>query len=113
MTGCQFQRFNTLYRLYADKQANCLESKRLLMLPDYFYYRLTGIKTHEYTNATTTGMVNPLTGEFDQDLVRHWECAKRLFPKITQPGLCHPVRKEYSKTGLISVLVATHDTAKR
>lgn len=112
MTGCQFQRFNTLYQLYADKQANRLEkASDFLMLPDYFYYRLTGIKTHEYTNATTTGMVNPLTGEFDQDLVRTLGMPKRLFPKITQPGLCHPVRKEYSKTGLISVLVATHDTA--
>jgi rhamnulokinase len=51
------------------------------MLPDYFYYRLTGIKTHEYTNATTTGMVNPLTGEFDQDLVRTLECRSACFRK--------------------------------
>ena len=66
-TGIQFQPFNTIYQLYADKLAGRLDGVTdFLMIPKYLMYRLTGSKAHEYTNATTTGLVSAVTGEFDQ-----------------------------------------------
>ena len=57
-TGIQFQPFNTIYQLYADQAAGRLEGVTdFLMIPEYLMYRLTGVKRHEYTNATTTGLV--------------------------------------------------------
>ena len=65
-TGIQFQPFNTLYQLYADKLARRLEQATdFLMMPEYLMYRLCGVKSHEYTNATTGGMVSAETGEYD------------------------------------------------
>lgn len=39
------------------------------MLPDYFHFLLTGVKKQEYTNATTTGMVNALTRSWDEEIL--------------------------------------------
>ena len=60
-TGIQFQRFNTLYQLLAikDKKPEILDNaKAFLMIPDYFNLLLTGQKVNEYTNATSTQLVN-------------------------------------------------------
>ena len=64
-TGIQFQSFNTLYQLYDDKMRGRLQDVTdFLMIPEYLTYRLTGVKLHEYTNATTTGLVNSRKGEY-------------------------------------------------
>lgn len=61
--GCQFQPFNSIYQLYADKVAGRLDGGTdFLMIPEYLLYKLCGVKTREYTNATTMGMVNAQTG---------------------------------------------------
>ena len=58
-TGCQFQPFNSIYQLYADKLAGRLEGVTdFLMIPEYLLWKLCGVKAKEYTNATTTGMVS-------------------------------------------------------
>ena len=65
-TGCQFQPFNSIYQLYADKLAGRLDGVTdFLMIPEYLLWKLCGVKSKEYTNATTTGMVNAKAGEFD------------------------------------------------
>ena len=64
-TGIQFQPFNTIYQLYADKMAGRLEGVTgFLMVPEYLMYKLCGTMSHEYTNATTGGMVSAVTGAF-------------------------------------------------
>lgn len=106
-TGCQFQPFNTIYQLYADKLAGCLEGVTdFLMVPEYLLWRLTGVKAKEYTNATTTGLVSAPTGEFDLELVEKLGLPAHLFPKLQKPGT---VIGEYQ--GIKAVLCATHDTA--
>lgn len=106
-TGCQFQPFNTVYQLCADKLAGRLEGVTdFLMVPEYLLWKLTGVKAREYTNATTTGLVNARTGEFDLELVEQLGLPARLFPRLQRPGT--PVG-EYR--GVRSVLCATHDTA--
>ena len=106
-TGIQFQPFNTIYQLYADKQAGRLEGVTdFLMMPEYLLWKLCGAKPKEYTNATTTGMVNVQTGEFDLGIVDSLGLPRELFPKLRQPGT---VIGEYQ--GIHCVLCATHDTA--
>ena len=69
-TGCQFQPFNSIYQLYADKLAGRLEGVTdFLMIPEYLLWKLCGVKAKEYTNATTTGMVSAETGEFDPEII--------------------------------------------
>ncbi len=105
-TGIQFQPFNTVYQLYADKLAGRLEGVTdFLMIPEYLMYRLCGVKSHEYTNATTGGLVSAETGEFDAGLLEALELPSELFHRLQQPGT---VIGEYE--GVKVVLCATHDT---
>ena len=106
-TGCQFQPFNSIYQLYADKLTGRLEGVTdLLMIPEYLLYKLCGVKAREYTNATTKGMVNAQTGTFDEEIPEKLGYPKHLFPPLSQPGT---VIGEYR--GIKCVLCATHDTA--
>ena len=104
--GCQFQPFNTVYQLYDDKCSGKLEGVTdMLMMPEYLMYKLCGVKAREYTNATTMGMVNAQTGEFDMEIVDALGYPRHLFPKLSQPGT---VIGQYE--GIRVVLCATHDT---
>ena len=106
-TGCQFQPFNSIYQLYADKLAGRLEGvTNFLMIPEYLLWKLCGVKSKEYTNATTTGMVNAETGEFDPKIISTLCLPAELFPKLQKPGT---ILGEYD--GIKCVLCATHDTA--
>ena len=105
-TGCQFQPFNTIYQLYDDKLQGRLEDATdLLMMPEYLLWKLCGVKAREYTNATTTGMINAATGEYDLEIVDALGYPRHLFPNLCQPGT---VLGEYE--GIQCVLCATHDT---
>ena len=105
-TGCQFQPFNSLYQLFDDKEKGRLEGVTdFLMVPEYLLYKLCGNKAKEYTNATTTGMVNAETGEFATDIISALGLPADLFPQLSQPAT---VIGEYE--GIPCVLCATHDT---
>ena len=105
-TGIQFQPFNTIYQLYADKLAGRLDTAcGFLMMPEYLLYKLCGVKSHEYTNATTGGMVSAETGEYDGEIIRALELPRRFFKPLQRPGT---VIGKY--TGIKCVLCATHDT---
>ena len=105
-TGCQFQPFNSIYQFYADKLTGRLEGVTdFLMIPEYLLWKLCGVKSREYTNATTTGMVNAETGKFDPEIISSARSAAHL-PQTQKPGT---VLGEYK--GIKCVLCATHDTA--
>ena len=105
-TGIQFQPFNTIYQLYADQLAGRLHGVTdFLMIPEYLMYRLCGVKSHEYTNATTGGMVSAETEEFDPEIVRALGLPEHLFQRLQPPGT---VIGAYE--GINVVLCATHDT---
>ena len=110
--GCQFQPFNSIYQLYDDKLKGRLgEATDMLMIPEYLMYKLCGVKAREYTNATTTGMVN---GEFDMEISRRLGYPEHLFPKLSQPktllGDLLPEIAGKVKGSCKVVLCATHDT---
>ena len=105
-TGCQFQPFNSIYQLCADKLDGRLDGVTdFLMMPEYLLWKLCGVKSKEYTNATTTGMVSAETGEFDSEIISALGLPP-IFPKLKKPGM---VLGEYD--GIKCVLCATHDTA--
>ena len=105
-TGIQFQPFNTIYQLYADKLAGRLDRAcGFLLIPEYLMYKLCGEKSHEYTHATTGGMVNAETGEYDGEIIRALDLPKAFFKPLQQPGT---VIGKYK--GINVVLCATHDT---
>ena len=86
-TGIQFQAFNTVYQLYDDKRTGrSAKARSFLMLPDYFHFLLTGVKKQEYTNATTTGMVNALTHTWDEEIIEKLDYKKEWFGELAQPG---------------------------
>ncbi len=105
-TGIQFQPFNTIYQLCADLEAGRLEGVTdFLMIPEYLMYRLSGTKAHEYTNATTGGMVNAETCAFDPEIIAALGLPEHLFCSLQQPG---EVIGKYE--GISVCLCATHDT---
>lgn len=106
-TGIQFQPFNTIYQLYSDKISGRLdEATDFLMIPEYLSYKLCGVKAHEYTNATTTGLVDASTRLYDEFITETLGLPKRLFGKIEDPG-----RAIGEYRGVKCVLCASHDTA--
>ena len=106
-TGIQFQPFNTIYQLYADKKAGRLENASdFLMMPEYLLYKLCGVKSHEYTNATTTGMINAASKNYDSGIIKTLGLPEKLFEKLSQPGT-----KLGEYNGVACVLCASHDTA--
>ena len=116
ITGTQFNKFNTIYQLYADKLEGRLEGVTdFLMIPEYLMYKLTGVKKKEFTEATTTGLVNADTLEFDEGIFKTLGLPTSLIKKIDAPGtlvgrLTEEVKREVGGD-LDVVLCATHDTA--
>ena len=105
-TGIQFQPFNTVYQLSSDLKAGRLEGVTdFLMMPEYLMYKLSGVKSHEYTNATTGGLVNAEAGEYDAELIEALGLPKHLFHPLQHPGT---VIGSYE--GIEVMLTATHDT---
>ena len=115
-TGCQFQPFNTVYQLYDDKiKGRLIDVTDVLMIPEYLLWKLCGIKAREFTNATTEGLINAKTGDFDADIVAALGLPTQLFPKPSSPGrvLGDLLPEVALRTGgnCAVVLCATHDTA--
>ncbi|MDE7463431.1 MAG: rhamnulokinase [Clostridiales bacterium] len=115
-TGIQFQPFNTVYQMFEDNKRGRLDvAADFLMIPEYLNYMLTGVKMHEYTNATTTGLVNAYTGEYDEEIIAELGLPARLFGKLYQPGtkvgnLKPKIAKAVCGQTEV-VLCASHDTA--
>ena len=106
-TGSQFQTFNSIYQLYLDnKNGRLKDATDFLMIPEYLLYRLCDKKIKEFTNATTTGLINSKTLQFDKKIIEELKLPKHLFKKLKQPGR---VLGKYKDIKV--VLCATHDTA--
>ena len=117
-TGIQKQAFNTIYQLMAVKQqepALLEQAQRLLLVPEYLTYRLTGRRESEYTNATTTGLVNAQTKTWDEEILDRLGYPRRLFGELRQPGFSvgglSPQVQERVGFDCQVLLPATHDTA--
>ncbi len=116
-TGIQKQSFNTIYQLIAQRLQNpeqLAAAESLLMIPDYFNYRLTGVKKQEYTNATSTNLVNAAEKTWDLSLITKMGLPARLFGELSMPGtavgdLTAEIQAEVGFNASV-ILPATHDT---
>jgi rhamnulokinase len=117
-TGIQKQIFNTIYQLMAVKQQTpelLNKAKTFIMLPDYFQFLLTGNKKSEYTNASSTQLVNPETKQWDKELIEMLGYPTDMFLPLTMPGTLVGGLKDdiKAKVGYDCKVVqcASHDTA--
>lgn len=115
-TGIQKQSYNTIYQLYCDKKSGKLDkAKSLLFMPDYLHFLLTGNKKNEYTIASTSGLINAKTKDWDYEIIDKLGFDKGLFKGLSLPGTeVGNLKKEIEEQVGFSAKVylpASHDTA--
>jgi len=119
ITGIQFMPINTLYQLVAarrDTPQILFSAECLVTMPDLFNYWLTGNRVCEFTNATTTQMVNPLKRQWATELMDRLELPSSLPAPIVEPGaligtLLPGIARTSSLSGSPVIAPASHDTA--
>jgi rhamnulokinase len=115
-TGIQKMSINTIYQLMYLKKTNRLNrTEKLLLIPDYFHYKLTGVAKTEYTNATTTNLVSAHTRNWDDQIIKTLGFPREIFCEITPPGpplggLLPEIQVAVGYNCQI-IVPATHDTA--
>ena len=116
-TGIQKAIFNTIYQWMAVKKNNpehMEAAETMLFIPDYFNYKLTGVKVNEYTEASTGQLLNPETKDWDYELIEMLGFNKNMLCPITKPGtkvgnFTAEIQKEVGFDCEV-ILPATHDT---
>lgn len=119
ITGIQIMDFNTIFQLYAqsrEKDSALKKAKAILFMPDLLSYLLTGNMVCEYTDASTSGMMNQRTRQFEKPLLEKIGVDPSVLLDIVQPGTevgtLKPELAERTGLGAVPVIaVAGHDTA--
>ncbi len=117
-TGTQKQIFNTIYQLMAVQQSQpelLKKAERLLMVPDYLHYLLCGVAANEYTDASTTGLINAESKTWDDAIISACGYPRKIFGNLVLPGtrlgsLTDKMRKVVGYSCDV-ILPGTHDTA--
>ena len=117
-TGIQKAIYNTIYQLMAVKKTHpeyLEKADAMLMIPDYFHFKLSGKKVQEYSEATTSQLINPVTKDWDYELIDMLGFPRGIFQKVLMPGttignLTDEVRELVGYDCKV-VLPPTHDTA--
>lgn len=117
--GLQFQPFNTINQLaanFAQQPQDLVAAHAMLLIPDLITHWLTGQAFTERTNASTTGLLNARSHEWDWDLIDQLGFPRRIFTKLVDAGTViggllpeHVNHPALSQT--VVTAVATHDTA--
>lgn len=115
-TGIAKNSFNTIYQLYCDKKSGKLDkAEYFLMIPEYLSFKLTGLIKNEYTNASTTGLLNAENKDWDSEIIEKLGYPKKLFKKLSLPSeAIGKFNKETEdKVGFNSTVIfcPSHDTA--
>lgn len=88
-TGIQVMDFNSLFQLYAMHKAGnsaLAAADKILFMPDALSYLLTGVMVTEYSIASTSQLLNPVTKELDDELLRAVGVRPEQFAPIVMPG---------------------------
>jgi rhamnulokinase len=117
-SGCQFMPLNTLYQLAASHTATpevLARARTLLLIADYFHFLLTGARAAEFTNASTTQFLHPVTREWSVELLEKIGLPTHLLPRIVPPGtrlgtLLPEVARATGLSAAEVIAPATHDT---
>lgn len=115
--GIQYQSFNTIYQLSAqlrERPEELAAAKSFLMIPEYFNFLLCGVKQNEYTNATSTNLVNAKKKDWDYEIIERLGLPRGIFGPLAMPGTklgrLLPEIKEEVGFDTTVILPATHDT---
>lgn len=117
-TGIQFMELNTAFQLYSLKKQrpHLLErADKMLLTPDLFNYMLTGIKSTEYSIASTTQLLDANKRDWAWDIIDRLGLPRKLFTKIVPPGtvigqLSDEICNELGVPKADVVSIASHDT---
>jgi rhamnulokinase len=111
--GLQHLPFNSLFQFTADSDLASVDS--FLLIPDLLNYWLTGAQFAERTNASTTGLLDPATREWDDELITRLGLPRRLFPQLVDSGVLLggmlPEVRDAIGADVNVVTVGSHDTA--
>jgi rhamnulokinase len=118
-TGIQLMPINTLYQLFAaqrDTPKILAAAEKMIMMPDLFHYWMTGNAVCEYTDASTTQFMNPVTRKWAVDLLDRLGLPSKLPAEIVEPGtvvghLLPGISRNSSLTGTPVIAPGSHDTA--
>ena len=118
--GIQFAQYNTLFQLLSEKKRklNLLNiADKILMMPDFMNFMLSGEKKAEYSIASTTNLADPKTRNWSWELINSFGLPKNIFPEMIEPGTRLGTLQKWiaDRTGLNSGVpifaIAGHDTA--
>ena len=118
-TGMQRMLFNTIYQLFAQREAHPEDfapGNTMLLMPDALAYLLCGCKTCEYTDASTTNLLNAAKREWDWEIIDRLGLPRSFFPQLTQPStvvgkLSPELAAEFGCRQINICKVGSHDTA--
>ncbi len=115
-TGIQFLELNTLYQLYVEDKDLIAAADKILLIPDYIGFVLTGKQVAETTNSSTTQMLNLREQLFDSDLLEHLGIDPCKFAELRDAGtylgkLKPEWHEKFDLPDTDVITVATHDTA--
>ncbi len=116
-TGIEFNFFNSLFQLMAMREDPVMVSaKHLLFMPDIFNYFLTGEMKNEYTEASTSQLLNAHQKAWDGELMEKAKIPSDLFEEIVKPGtvvgyLTDALCEELGCPKIPVIAVGSHDTA--
>ena len=106
-TGIQFMNFNTLFQLFTlhrEGNSSLEAADKVLFLPDALSYLLTGKMVCEYTDASTSGMMNQNTRQFEKPFLQRLGINPNILPEIVQPG---------TKVGVLKKEIADERTREK
>ncbi|GAA4681187.1 rhamnulokinase family protein [Frondihabitans cladoniiphilus] len=116
-TGLAHLPFNTIFQLAADQAVGTLDTAdRALLVPDLIGRWLTGVDVTERTNASTTGLLSAVSGEWEPSLFAGTRIPRSLFAPLVDPGTSVgallPAFATSAGLGSVPVTaVGSHDTA--
>ncbi len=119
-TGIQIMPINTVFQLYAEQMENprrLTRARHLLLIPDLLNYFLTSEMSAEFTNATTTQLINANSGRWDKELIRKIGLPSTIFPSIYPPAtllgtiIDHDLMDNAIARSMKVVRTTSHDTA--
>lgn len=118
-TGIQFMPFNSLFQLWAINRRYPLlmaRANKMLFMPDYLSYKLTGEIYAEHTIASTSQMLNPQTGSWNQNLLVKLGLPIDMLTDLVDPGtqigvLSNNICSQFGIPPIPIIAVGAHDTA--
>ena len=119
LTGTQILNFNTIFQMFAQAEEGGVaykHAKKILFMPDLLAYLMTRGKVCEYTIASTSGLMNQKTQQFEPSLMEAVGLNQDQIPDRVQPGeivgrLRYSIANESGLGEVPVVAVAGHDTA--